>query len=108
MGPAGKFDNGEGKWDIEKKQDWWVVGLEFNNALGITSIKDWEVVVKNLDGTVTVESGRAGKFWTSIDLIGEQAPYILHLTVGDPDSGRALQYERIERPDDSGVPGTKY
>ena len=72
----GKFDSGSGRWTIENYQEWWDVGLNFTNTTGFHSEK--------LPNGLT----------TGIQLIGQKPPYRLHLTVGDPDGGKALDFER--------------
>lgn len=73
----GKFDSGSGQWSMRKGQDWWSVMLDFTSTTGFNSEK------------------MKGRFVTSIMLVGEKPPYLLHLTVGDPDSGDAMQFEKV-------------
>ncbi len=68
--------NNTGKWSIEKQQEWWVVGIATESD---------------------VESRGKMQHWEShgnIHLIGEKPPYLLHITVGDPDSGECIEFER--------------
>ena len=64
-----------GQWSLVKHQDWWAVQLEV--------------------GSVREANGRINKngFGTQAMLIGQEAPYTLHFGIGDPDAGKALQYE---------------
>jgi hypothetical protein len=96
--PSNQFDHGQGNWHAEKHQDWWAVELEFDNALGITGVRDWTILITEADGSVTSKSGKASGFVTYAMLVGQRAPYTLHLTVGDPDSGIALQYRKENGP----------
>ncbi|MGI4761401.1 MAG: hypothetical protein ACRYF0_11875 [Janthinobacterium lividum] len=70
------FESVRGNWRVGSNQDSWVV------QLNVTS-------VKQADGQLN----RHG-YETYAMLIGQEAPYILHFGIGDPDSGDALQYER--------------
>ena len=72
----GLFDSGSGRWNVEKSQEWWDVGLDFTNTAGFHSEQ--------------LPNGLA----TFIQLSGQKPPYRLHLTVGDPDGGKALDFER--------------
>jgi hypothetical protein len=72
----GGFDSGTGRWTIQKHQEWWVLGVNI-----------WT------DGFSS--RGHAHiNLTTEIFLVGEKPPYIIHLTIGDPDAGNALQFIR--------------
>ena len=72
----GGFDSGTGRWKIQKHQEWWVLGVDI-----------WT------DGFSSREHAHIG-LTTEIFLVGEKPPYIIHLTIGDPDAGQALQFTR--------------
>jgi hypothetical protein len=74
--PEGGFDSGSGKWDIEKSQDWWGLNLSFS---------DMKRFAKPAD------DGRGA----GATLIGHAAPYDIAFTVGDPDSGHEMRFERV-------------
>jgi hypothetical protein len=70
----GGFDSWTGTWSTWKRpsRDWWELSLVLSDP---------------------------GGFGTSVELIGQQAPYRIALVVGDPDSGREMQFERVGPPD---------
>ena len=72
---ADGFESVKGKWSLVKHQEWWAVDLTVNS-------------VREPNGHWNRK--RAG---TQIMLVGQNAPYKLHFTIGDPDTGQALQYE---------------
>jgi len=72
---ADGFESVKGKWSLVKHQEWWAVDLTVNS-------------VREPNGHWNRK--RAG---TQIMLVGQNAPYKLHFTIGDPDAGQALQYE---------------
>jgi len=64
----GGFDSGRGKWQVAKRQEWWVIELDFSS-----------------------ENPPTG--FTSVPLVGEIPPYRLWFYVGDPDSGDVMIFE---------------
>jgi hypothetical protein len=60
----------EGTWAIEKNQEWWAIGLD-----------------------LTSRNGEPIGYHMPLMLRREAPPYLLHLTIGDPDSGDALAFE---------------
>jgi hypothetical protein len=75
--PQGGFDSGEAKWAVQKRQDWWVIGVNFRSTEKFSS-----------------QQRRVGTFGTELFLIGEKPPYKIHLIVGDPDEGRGMEFVR--------------
>ena len=73
---AGGFENAKGKWSLASHQDWWAVQLDVT-------------LIKEADGHLNQR-----RFGTEAMLIGQEAPYVLHFVIDDPDSGNAIQYER--------------
>ncbi len=61
----------KGTWSIEQAQDWWAIRLR-----------------------VTSRNGQPTDYGIPAMLRGEAPPYLLHLTIGDPDSGDALAFQR--------------
>jgi hypothetical protein len=61
----GRFHSYHGRWTVQKHQDWWVVGVSLDDATG-----------------------------TEVFLIGEKAPYKIHIILGDPDGGRGMDFVR--------------
>lgn len=59
-----------GTWAIEKDQEWWAVGLH-----------------------VTLRNGAPTGYYMPVMLRREVPPYLLHLTIGDPDSGDSLAFQ---------------
>jgi len=67
---SGALLSGAGTWRIERRQSqWWALYVDLPEQ----------------------------RLWTEVLLIGDKSPYILHFTIGDPDAGDALQFERIAR-----------
>jgi hypothetical protein len=79
--PQGGFDSGKGTWEIQKHQNWWAVLVSFPDTTQFASRK-------NAPGGLTTE----------MMLVGNNPPHKLHLTVGDPDGGRAMQFQRASNP----------
>ena len=77
--PNGGFDSGSGRWSIHEAQDWWEVKLEVDTIRGFSfpGVHD--------------KRFRRG-FDSAAELIGKHQPYKLNFTIGDPDTGEALQY----------------
>ncbi|MFZ4766873.1 MAG: hypothetical protein ACOYMN_18125 [Roseimicrobium sp.] len=96
--PKGKFDQGKGRWEVRKNLKWWAIGLMFDSAAGITSVKDWTLTITEKDGSVKKVNGKDRGYDTSPFLVGENPPYIIHFTVGDPDAGIGLQYQKSKEP----------
>ena len=55
---------------MTKHQDWWAIDLNFTRANHSSDMR----------------------------LVGQKPPYLLNLTVGDPDAGTAMQFEEAVRP----------
>lgn len=64
-----------GTWAVEKDQEWWAVGLHVNSRNGVPT-----------------------GYYMSATLRREAPPYLLHLTIGDPDSGDALAFQYASPP----------
>jgi len=62
---------GRGTWKVEKKQGWWAVGLQW-----------------------TTRSDTPVKYGDVIHIRNQSPEYLLHYTVGDPDTGRAIVFRR--------------
>ena len=60
-----------GTWSLRRTQEWWALQLH-----------------------VTSRNSEATSYGMPAMLRGEEAPYLVHLTIGDPDSGDALAFER--------------
>jgi hypothetical protein len=94
--PNNQYDFGQGCWTVRKKYSTWFIDLSFDDALGLTSVKDWQIKTTWKDGSITYQSGKASGFGAEAGLIGNQPPYRIYLTVGAPDSGIGLEFERHE------------
>lgn len=80
--PRGGFDSGRGTWSIQKHQDWWVLSVGFTDTTQFASL-----------------TNKPGGLGTEMMLVGEKPPYKIHLTVGDPDAGRGMEFEKkVETP----------
>ena len=72
---ADGFEQVYGHWKVGPHQDWWMVELTVDStrdARGVWSRR---------------------KTLMPMMLLGQQAPYKLHIGIGDPDEGTGLQYE---------------
>jgi hypothetical protein len=76
--PRGGFDSGRGTWTIQKHQEWWALSVGFDDTEAFSS-----------------RNHNPGGLGTQMMLIGEKPPYRIHLTVGDPDEGKGMQFERL-------------
>jgi hypothetical protein len=75
---GGQFDSASGTWKLALKQNqWWALRVTFPPESPLAS-----------------NGKRAVTFTTTVSLIGEKPPYTLHLTIGDPDEGNAMQFVR--------------
>ena len=73
--PGGQYDNAPGHWKVERRQkQWWMLSASFEKG----ALARW-----------------ARGFIAQVQLVGEKPPYMLHLTIGDPDSGEAMQFEKV-------------
>lgn len=75
--PIGGFDSGQPRWLIWKHQDWWVIRVTFDSAEHFAA--------------------RQHKIWSfgaELFLIGDEPPYKIHLNIGDPYSGRGMDFVR--------------
>jgi hypothetical protein len=71
---SAEVENATGTWQIAKHDDWWVVRLR------CTSIQ-----------------GKPTDYGLDAFVRGDRPPQLLHLTVGDPDSGEALAFRATNR-----------
>ena len=60
-----------GTWSLRQNQEWWAVQLH-----------------------ITARNGRPTSYGFPAMLRRESPPYLVHFTIGDPDSGDALAFER--------------
>jgi hypothetical protein len=70
----GKSFTGRGTWTIAKHQEWWELYARVDSF------------PRDSEGGPVFDLG--------VHLIGEQPPYKLHITLGDPDLGKALQFKK--------------
>ena len=74
-GDAGtKLVSGHGTWKLWRSQDWWTLMVEFQESSGQSVFK--------------------GPFGMEFHLVGEKEPYLVHMTIGDPDTGKAMQFHK--------------
>ena len=71
LGAASDTDDWKGTWALGQHQDWWAVQLDIQSL-----------------------NGEPISFGLAAMLRGESPPYLVHLTIGDPDSGDALAFQR--------------
>lgn len=68
---TGGIENWSGTWSVRRDQEWWAVYLH-----------------------ITSRNGQPTSYQLPAMLRRERPPYLLHLTIGDPDSGDAFAFER--------------
>jgi hypothetical protein len=68
---SGKLQRTSGTWTLGRHQEWWALRLR----------------TSRIDGS-------AADFGSDAMLRRETPPYLVHFTIGDPDSGHALAFER--------------
>lgn len=74
-GDAGaKLVSGSGTWALQQHQQWWALGILFRQSTGQSVFK--------------------GPFGMDFMLVGAKAPYLVHMTIGDPDMGKAMQFQK--------------
>lgn len=74
-GDAGtKLVSGSGTWALQQHQEWWALGILFRESTGQSVFK--------------------GPFGMDFMLVGEKPPYLVHMTIGDPDMGKAMQFQK--------------
>jgi hypothetical protein len=71
---ADGFEQMYGHWRLSTHQDWWDV------ELSVDSTRDAHGVWNRQ------------KILMPVMLIGQETPYKLHISIGDPDEGKAIQY----------------
>lgn len=78
----GNFDSATGTWELDCVEygriKHWGIGLDFTDVTGITS-----------------RTSDRGFYYSMISLKNQKPPYIIHITIGDPDSMEALEFERV-------------
>ena len=80
----GAFDSGRGSWGVVKHQEWWALGVVFRNTEHLASVQSRFAKL----------GSSPGDYGAVMMLVGEKAPYKIHLILGDPDEGRSMQFER--------------
>ena len=75
----GKFDNGSGTWAVDKNKKWWLLVASFPTATA------------QFSSTVP----RSGHVTAMLSLVGQKPPYVLQLSVSDPNADMSMQYERV-------------
>jgi hypothetical protein len=67
------LESGSGKWSVQHVQDWYALEMDFHHLNG----KDWQCTFSN-----------------HFNLRRQKSPYMVHVTVGDPDSGDCIEFEK--------------
>jgi len=77
------FYSHPGSWSLARIDGYWKV----------------EVVIKvHPADSSHCPPGQSNEFGEAFDLYGDKPPYKLHLTLGDPDTGDAVQFEKVSGP----------
>lgn len=78
--PQGCLINGEGQWDVVQHQDWWELRFAFP--------PESNLCLEKYSSGLTI----------SVPIVGDDKPYSLWFTVGDPDRGNAMIFQKFESP----------
>jgi hypothetical protein len=71
--------NGSGSWELGRNDEYSVVNVQIQRNVDRPSVDGCEPT-----------------YYGQLMLYGKQSPYKLHITIGDPDSGDAMQFEKID------------
>jgi hypothetical protein len=71
--------NGSGSWELGRNDAYSVVNVQIQRNVDRPSVDGCEPT-----------------YYGQLMLYGKQSPYKLHITIGDPDSGDAMQFEKID------------
>lgn len=67
------FESAAGRWELGRHQQWWALDMHFETLDG----RPWP---------------RAS--YNQFHVRREQPPYLLHVTIGDPDAGERVEFEK--------------
>jgi hypothetical protein len=76
----GQFDNGSGTWTLDKNKDWWLIVLSFTTQ----------------HGQFTTSVPGRGHITAMLSLVGQKPPYVLQLSITDPNADVAMQYQKVK------------
>jgi hypothetical protein len=74
----GKFDNGKGKWGMDRNKGWWMVVMSFTTQ----------------NNSFSSPVPKQGNVTAMLSIIGQKAPYRLQLSIADPNAEIAMEFEK--------------
>lgn len=74
----GQFDNGNGSWTLDKNKEWWLI----------------VVSLATQPGQFTTSVPGRGHITAMLSLVGQKPPYILQMSITDPNADVAMQYQK--------------
>ncbi len=75
----GQFDSGDGSWTLDKNKAWWLLVVSFATQ----------------KGQFSSPVPRKGNVTAMLSLVGQKPPYILQMSITDPNAEVAMQYQRV-------------
>lgn len=85
----------DGKFELFDMPDWWEDGFGRSHGSFDSSSGKWNVGQHPDDKTWEIELITATRN-TSMSLRGQKPPYLIHVTIGDPDQGYAMVFVKSE------------
>ena len=89
----------DGSFSLINMPDWWTDGFGVSKKGFESGSGTWDVIQE--------DQGILGKtwevkldfptYWTSLNLLHQSPPYLIHIYIGDPDSGNAMIFEREKK-----------
>jgi hypothetical protein len=76
----GKFDNAKGKWVVDRSRSWYILMATFQTA----------------NSQFSTKVPPTGNVTAMISLVGQKPPYLLQLSVSDPNADVTMQYEKVK------------
>ena len=85
----------DGQFSMTNMPDWWREGFGRSSGTFESGAGKWEL--REEDGAVGpawVIDLEFPQYGTSVHLVRQKDPYMIHVYIGDPDSGHAMLFER--------------
>ena len=85
----------DGTFSMRNMPDWWSDGFGKSHQRFESGSGTWEIQ-RDLGPltTIYVVKLQFPEIWKTVNLSGQKPPYQLHITLGDPDSGEYMLFER--------------
>lgn len=76
----GRFDSGNGKWSLDKPKNYCLLVVSFNTQSG------------QFSGSVATR----GNVTAMLSLVGQKAPFVLEMSIADPNADVAMKYQKVK------------